>query len=96
MTEPDIFEYKNNAHVLIEDLAEAGIERGYIYRRLAFLLCVSEPEAHIGAMTTIRQVKKAVKLLGYMRYKMIAQGRLKRHGTEELFLSGHKKRSAIV
>ena len=92
----ELFEFKNKAHDLIEDLVESGMSRHRVYRKLQYFLNVSEHGAHLSSMTTISQVKRAIRALSYLKGRRIKDGKLNHHHTKELFLSGHKKRSTLV
>lgn len=63
----DIFQYKTEAHELIEDLILMGMKRGRIYKKLLIKLGLRKGEEHIGGMSTIAQVKRAISVLEVMK-----------------------------
>lgn len=92
----ELFDYKNTAHDLIEDIVESGMSRRKLYKKLSFFLKCSENDAHLGSMTTIKQVKRTIYVLKLMRYRRIKSGKLVRNKEKELFISGHKGSSTLL
>lgn len=53
-------------HNYIDDLVEAGMDRGVVYRKLAKALGVPEAEAHFSTTFSIKKLHKMVGALGKM------------------------------
>lgn len=86
----DIFKYKAIAHDIIGDLVESGMPKKKVYKKISYFLRIPGQDAHISSMNTLSQIRRAIKLLNYLRYKRLKQGKIKRYSAKELFLSGHK------
>lgn len=88
----NIYDYKTQAHDLIEEIRWSGIPKDKIYKKLHYLLHCSPHDAHIGSMTTIIEVKRAISALKWMRRRY---AHVKSFREQELFKSGHKTKLTL-
>ena len=88
----ELFDYKNTAHDLIEDLVESGMPRQRVYRKIKFFLKLTDDREHLSNMTTLTEVKAVIKLLKWIKWKRIKSGHVVKIVNEEKLLSGHRRK----
>lgn len=67
----ELWEYKNEAHVLIDEIVALGMPRYAIYKCIKNRLGLRSGEEHFGPMATVAQVMRATAILNGIKGRIV-------------------------